>query len=99
MSSTIEMPQQSEPIILGGWSPYQQPTSADLAVFREAVPEPLGRVYYTPRLVSTQRVAGENFRFKCTATEPPADVVWEATVQIFQPLNGRPHVTHITPAL
>ncbi|KDC44967.1 hypothetical protein, partial [Pseudoalteromonas fuliginea] len=54
-------------------------------------------VKYTPQSVSTQVVAGMNYRFKSLASMPPSDVVWEAIVEIYQPLNGsRPYVTGIT---
>lgn len=53
------------------------------------------RVKYTPNTVSTQVVVGTNYRFKCTASIPPALVVWEAIVEIFQPLKGTPYVIGI----
>ncbi|WP_136668871.1 hypothetical protein [Flavobacterium sp. H122] len=81
-------------IIVGGWSPYHPLTAQDKAVFDEAMKGFVG-VKYTPNTVSTQVVAGTNYRYKCTASMPPALVVWEAIVEIFQPLNGAPYVTGI----
>lgn len=81
-------------ILLGGWSTYQNLTPADTAVFKEAMQGFVG-VHYTPNLVSKQIVAGTNYRYKCTASIPPSDVVWEAIVEIFQPLNGKPYITGI----
>lgn len=81
-------------VMVGGWSPYHPLTPQDRAVFDEAMNGFVG-VQYTPNTVSTQVVAGTNYRFKCTASMPPSEVVWEAIVEIFQPLNGKPYVTGI----
>lgn len=81
--------------LLGGWTPYHPLTPADKQVFTEAMAGFVG-VTYTPQTVSTQLVAGTNYRFKCTASIPPAEVIWEAIVEIFQPLEGKPYVTGIT---
>ena len=80
---------------LGGWSAYHKLTPEDRKVFDEAMKGFVG-VKYDPQSVSTQVVAGVNYRFKCLASMPPSDVVWEAIVEIFQPLNGgTPYVTGI----
>jgi hypothetical protein len=82
--------------ILGGWTTYGALTAEDREVFNEALNGFVG-VTYTPNEVSTQIVAGTNYRFKCTASTPPSEVVWEAIVEIFQPLgNQKPHITGIT---
>ena len=52
-------------------------------------------VKYTPNEVSTQVVAGTNYRYKCTASMPPAEIIWEAIVEIFKPLDGPPVITGI----
>ena len=78
----------------GGWTPYHPLTPADQKVFTEAMAGFVG-VTYTPQTVSTQVVAGTNYRFKCNASMPPSEVIWEAIVEIFQPLQGKPHVTGI----
>lgn len=80
---------------LGGWTPYQPLTPADQQVFNEAMAGLVG-VIYKPQSVSTQVVAGINYRFKCTASMPPTEVIWEAIVDIYQPLEGKPIVTGIT---
>ena len=81
--------------VVGGWSAYHKLTPQDQKVFDEALKGLVG-VKYTPETVSTQVVAGMNYRFKCTASIPPAMVVWEAIVEIFQPLGGgQPHITGI----
>lgn len=80
--------------VLGGWTAYHKLTPNDQKVFDEAMQGFVG-VKYTPQTVSTQLVNGTNYRFKCIASMPPADVVWEAIVEIYAPLNGKPHVTGI----
>ncbi len=80
--------------IVGGWSSYTPLTAQDQAVFEQAMKGFLG-VKYTPNTVSTQVVAGTNYRYKCTASMPPAEVVWEAIVEIFQPIDGAPYVVGI----
>lgn len=83
----------AEPIV-GGWTKYHPLTADDKAVFDQAMKGLIG-VKYAPQEVSTQVVAGTNYRFRCTATMPPAEVVWEAIVEIYQPLKGSPYVTGI----
>ncbi|WP_330442739.1 hypothetical protein [Flavobacterium sp. C4GT6] len=84
-----------EATLVGGWTPFHPLTAEDKAVFDQAMKGFVG-VKYTPQSVSTQVVAGKNYRFKCTASMPPAEVVWEAIVEIFQPLNGgAPYITGI----
>lgn len=80
--------------VLGGWTAYHKLTPQDQKVFDEAMRGFVG-VKYTPQSVSTQVVAGTNYRFKCTASMPPSEVMWEAIVEIFQPLSGAPYVTGI----
>lgn len=82
--------------IVGGWSPYRALTAEDRKVFNEALNGFVG-VNYSPNEVATQIVAGVNYRFKCTASIPPSDVMWEAIVEIYQPLGDKkPHITGIT---
>lgn len=86
--------QATENLVLGGWTRYQDLTPEDKAVFNEATKGLVG-VKYTPEKVSKQVVNGTNYRYKCTASIPPALVVWEAIVEIYKPLNGAPYVTGI----
>jgi len=80
----------------GGWTEYRDLTSEDKAVFDEALQGFVG-VNYTPNSVATQVVAGVNYRFKCTATlhRPNGDTKWEVIVEIYQPLEGTPHIISI----
>mgnify|MGYP001791809688 CR=1 FL=1 len=88
----------SEKTLVGGWTPYGPVTAEDKKVFDEALAGFVG-VKYTPQSVSTQVVAGMNYRFKCEATLPgPEPIQWEAIVEIYQPLpgQGKPHIVSIT---
>ena len=80
----------------GGWSSYSTPTPAEREIFNEAVKGRLG-VSYTPEQVSTQTVAGMNYRFICKAVviEPNA-TPFTVTVFIYDPLEGAPSITSIT---
>lgn len=79
----------------GGWSPYEPLTKEDQIIFDEAIQSILG-VDYSPTAVSKQIVNGTNFRFKCNASRPPSYVMWEAIVEIHQPIGEAPFVTGIT---
>lgn len=83
-----------EPIV-GGWTGFHKPTIENLEVFKQALKGYVG-VKYNPTAVATQVVAGTNYRFKCTASIPPSEIVYEAIVEIFKPLKGDPHVVKIT---
>jgi hypothetical protein len=79
---------------MGGWTPYNPLTPTDTKVFKEALAGFVG-VTYNPKSVATQVVNGTNYRFKCDASVPPSEVIWEAIVEVYQPLNGQPHITGI----
>lgn len=81
--------------LLGGWTPYHPLTAEDQKVFNEAMNGFVG-VAYTPELVSTQVVAGTNYRYKCNASLPQGGFTWEAMVEIYAPIGFPPHVTGIT---
>mgnify|MGYP003579581385 CR=1 FL=1 len=81
-------------LVPGGWTKYHKLTPEDEVVFKEATQGLVG-VKYTPQEVSTQVVAGTNYRYRCTASIPPAQVIWEAIVEIFKPLDGKPYITSI----
>ncbi|MBM0436495.1 hypothetical protein GO604_04135 [Aeromonas hydrophila subsp. ranae] len=84
-------------VLLGGWTAYHKLSAKDQAVFNQALEGFVG-VQYTPFEVSTQVVAGTNYRFKCKTTVPlPNPIHGEAVVQIFQSLDGSAHITSITP--
>lgn len=83
----------------GGWTPRRPLTEEDLKVFEEATQGLVG-AKYTPLEVSTQVVAGTNYRFDCMvelATVEP--VKYNVEVIVFKPLpgNGEAVITAITP--
>ncbi|RXJ69340.1 hypothetical protein CRV08_04870 [Halarcobacter ebronensis] len=78
----------------GGWSAYHDLTPEDESVFHEALAGFVG-VHYTPFAVSTQVVAGMNYKYKCEASMPPSDVIWEVIIEIFKPLHGSAHIVSI----
>ncbi|GAB2874395.1 hypothetical protein GCM10027044_41190 [Hymenobacter ruber] len=78
----------------GGWTPYHPLTPQDQKVWDEAMHGFVG-VKYTPQAVSTQVVAGTNYKFECNATMPPSNAIWRAIVEIYAPLQGQPHVVSI----
>lgn len=80
--------------LVGGWTAYHPLTPEDQQVFKEALNGFVG-VNYEPSEVSTQLVNGTNYRYKCTASIPPAEVVWQAIVEIYKPINGKPHIVSI----
>jgi hypothetical protein len=80
--------------VVGGWTSYHKLTPEDKLVFDETLKGFVG-VKNTPNTVSTQVVAGINYRYKCTASFPPTEVIWEAIVEIYKPLNGKPYITGI----
>lgn len=80
--------------IYGAWTPFHKLTPEDQEVFNEAMEGFVG-VDYTPYSVSTQIVNGTNYRFKCTASIPPSDVIWEAMVCIHKPIGGKAFITGI----
>ena len=79
---------------VGEWTKYHALTPEDQQVWDEAMKGFVG-VKYTPETVATQLVNGTNYRFRCIASMPPAEVVWEAIVDIYQPINGVPYITGI----
>ena len=81
--------------LVGGWTPFHKLTRQNQAVFEEAF-EGFTGVHYVPNSVATQIVAGTNYRFKCTASQPPTTVIWSAIVEIFKPPHAKPYITGIT---
>jgi len=82
-------------MLAGGWSKFRTLTAEDKDVFDRAMKGLVG-VSYEPLLVSTQVVAGENFKYLCNATV----VIQEPTtshkmVQIFRSLENEVSITSI----
>ncbi|MEM9462508.1 MAG: hypothetical protein AAGF11_50635 [Myxococcota bacterium] len=82
---------------MGGWTPFHALTSKDKEVFDLATHGLVG-VEYTPLKVSTQIVAGTNYRFLCNAQVVyPGSHAYRALVFIYAPLEGPPRITDIRP--
>lgn len=80
----------------GSWSAWGPITAETRLIFQQALNDYVG-VKYTPHLVSTQVVNGKNYRYKCLAQLPgQSEVVWEALVYIYKPINGPAYITQIT---
>ncbi|AZC37567.1 MULTISPECIES: hypothetical protein [Pseudomonas] len=79
---------------VGGWTPYHELTPKDREVFKEALAGFVG-VNYTPEKVSTQVVNGTNYRYLSKATVPGSSDSWQAVVEIYAPIKGKPHITQI----
>ncbi|WP_230013002.1 hypothetical protein [Pseudomonas chlororaphis] len=79
---------------VGGWTPYHKLTPKDQEVFKEALAGFVG-VHYAPELVSTQVVNGTNYRYQSKATLPGSSESWQAVVEIYAPIKGKPHITQI----
>lgn len=74
--------------MVGGWSPFVEPTEADRQVFEKAQYSLKG-VDYTPIKVSKQIVNGTNYRFACagkTVTAKPE--IFPAIVKAHVSLDG-----------
>lgn len=92
---THTTPSQQGPMLPGGWSEFGPLDARSTAVFAAAMKGLLG-VHYTPKQVSTQIVAGTNYRYRCDAkVVSPHSEKFTATVEIFQPLHGEPVITKI----
>lgn len=80
--------------LVGGWTAYSKLTPKDEEVFKQALAGFVG-VNYTPELVSSQVVNGTNYRYQSKATLPGSPSTWQAIVEIYAPINGKPHITQI----
>lgn len=81
---------------LGGWSPFSTVISAEAKTVFETALTGLVGVVYQPLAVSNQVVAGMNYHFLCNSkgVYPGAESI-AAMVAIYQPLQGKPHITSI----
>lgn len=88
-------PAMEKAVVPGGWTPFRPVDAESRAVFETAMHGWVG-VGYTPREVSTQVVAGMNYRFICDAQVVyPGAPKYEALVTIYQSPGGEPHVVDI----
>ncbi|MGI0115366.1 hypothetical protein [Zooshikella sp. RANM57] len=84
--------------IPGGWTLYRTDINRfEMAVFDQALDGLVG-VAYTPFAVSTQVVAGTNYKFICNAQPVYPDAVpYAAIVKVYRPLHGAIQLLSITP--
>lgn len=84
----VESLPQSE--IVGGWTPFADPTEEETALFEEALSHTLG-VDYVLKKVSRQVANGTNYRFFCYGTTvTPSQLTYPAIVRVFKPVEGKP---------
>jgi hypothetical protein len=79
----------------GGWSDWNEVTQKEKDVFDPAIRSIVG-VKYTPLFFASQVVAGMNYCFLCKGmiiNKEQTMIV--ASVHIYKPLSGEPHVTEI----
>ena len=75
---------------MGGWTPYRDLTPEDRTLF-DKVMDPILGVRYEPSAVSTQVVAGTNYKFRAVGTIMVPDMPkFHAIIRIFEPLEGEP---------
>ncbi|WP_418991765.1 hypothetical protein [Alistipes sp.] len=83
----------------GAYAEARTPNGEELTLFEYAT-EGLTGVRYTPESVSTQVVAGTNYRFVCTA-QPAAQnkTAYRVEIVIYRPLpgQGEPRITLLKP--
>lgn len=81
----------------GGWTYQSYLTPYDSFIFYNAIGDH-PNYFYRPVAVAKQVVNGTNYRF-ITIAEPKTNNLSAhfAVVDIYQPLNGKPYVTNISP--
>lgn len=83
--------------MVGAFGEQREITEEEMAMFRKAT-ENDSLAVYTPLSVSTQVVAGTNYKFWCRFEET-SDKYGHCWITIFKPLSGQgePEVTSIEP--
>jgi hypothetical protein len=79
----------------GGWSDWNEVTQKEKDVFDSAISTIVG-VKYTPLFFASQVVAGTNYCFLAKGVVMNKEqTMIVASVHIYKPLSGMPHVTEI----
>lgn len=81
--------------IVGSYSEYRGP-SEDEKIFFEEVVKGYEKELFNPERVSTQVVAGINYRFLCSMKD--GDVTSKVVVTIYKPLSGDSKITSVEEA-
>lgn len=84
--------------IVGGWTSLHVPDAKELAIFKE-VTAPLLGVQYEALEVRSQIVNGTNYQYIANQTVVGSTLVRRVAVAVYDPINGQPHITSITPLL
>lgn len=82
--------------IVGSYSGYREPSEDEKIFFEEVVKE-YEKELFNPERVSTQVVAGINYRFLCSMKD--GEVTSKVIVTIYKPLSGDPKITSVEEAL
>lgn len=75
------------------WTSYKIPTPADKSIFDKSLRGYVG-VDFLPTSVSIKNEEEGNYRFKCKASMPLSNEVWEAVIEIVNPIGGEPFVSN-----
>lgn len=81
--------------IVGSYSEYRGPSEDEKSFFEEVVKE-YEKELFNPERVSTQVVAGINYRFLCSMKD--GEVTSKVIVTIYKPLSGDPKITSVEEA-
>lgn len=91
-SANVQKQQEdNQEAICGGFSEVRDVTEEDLAVFLEATGN--GNPVFVPVQVSTQVVAGLNYKFICKKVDEIDPAMYE--IKIFKPLQAKAEITEI----
>lgn len=83
-------------VIVGGWNEQNSEITDELLQIFEKATENLVGVKYTPvKLISTQVVAGINYKFLCRQSFPDGNKEALKTVTVYRDLAGNVTVTEI----
>ena len=80
--------------VCGGYTDQREPSEEEIEMFHKVTGG--GSVTYTPQSVSTQVVAGLNYKFRCTYADSADGSSGHCWVTIYKPLQGDPEMTGIT---
>ena len=86
--------QQNESQMCGAYTAQREPTEEEVAIFRQVTGE--GDMVLTPLSVSTQVVAGLNYKFWCRYQDSVHDAYGHCWVVIYKDLDGNATLTGIT---
>jgi len=80
----------AEKILCGGYTEQREPSTEEMEMFRQVTAS--RDTVFNPIKVSTQVVAGLNYRFYCSFNKKPKEY---CNITIYKPLQGQPEITEI----